>query len=78
MVPHHAEHSLVVVGSRLRVEFYDDPGLRMRLHCSLSAGKREDIRFVSEELEGCWLVAFINDVQEPVRHRCQLHLSEMD
>ena len=41
-------------------------------------GKREDIRFVSEELEGCWLVAFINDVQEPVRHRCQLHLSEMD
>lgn len=68
MVSYNAEHSLVVVGGGLRIELNDDPCLGMGLDCSFSSGEGENVRFICEELEGCWLIALIHDVQQSVSH----------
>jgi hypothetical protein len=72
------EDSLVVILSGLWEELYDDSSLRVWIDGALALGEREYIVLVVEELEGCWLVALVADVQETVGRRCQLDLTEVD
>lgn len=78
VVPHDAEHPLVVVRSRLRVELDDDPRLGPGFDRPLKLREGEHVRFVAEELESGWLVAVVDDVQQAVCSRLKLDFSEMN
>lgn len=72
------EDSLVVILSSLWEKLNDDSCLRVWLDGTLALGEGEDIVLIVEELESCWLVTLVADVQETVGSRCQLNLTEVD
>ena len=78
VVADDAEDALVVALSLLRIELYDYSALRVRQNRPLRFREGEHVRSVIEELEGCWLVRLIDDVQQAVRRRVRLHLTELD
>ena len=78
MVPDNAEHSLVVVGRFLRVEFNDDSRRRVGWNGSFSLRKGKDIGAVAEELVSGGLVAVVYNVQKTVCGRFELNLTKMD
>jgi hypothetical protein len=78
MVSHNAEYSFVVVHCLLRREGNYDPGLRLLIGSAFYLREGKDIFRVSDELEGGWKIAVIDNVEQSIRVCAHLHLSKVN
>ena len=71
------EDTLVVVACTLRAESNDYPLWGMWLNNTFSHWKCEHIALVADELEACWQVAVVDNVQKAIRILLHLDFSEL-
>ena len=78
MVSHHAEYSLVVIDSLLRIEGDDDASGGFGIDSALYLREREHVLRVSYELEHCWQFTIVYYVKEPIGVAAHLNLSKVN
>jgi len=78
VVPDNAEDSLIVVLRCLRIEFYYYSSLRVGFYGAFSFREWENVGFVVEELECRWLITVIDNIQQPIGSRSELHFTKVN